>query len=424
MIKATRKIFKVSELVPADYNPRKINKKSLKGLEKSLSKFGYLQDIIVNTRENKNKIVGGHQRLVALGLEPQEEIECTIVDLSDLQEKALNVALNNRHTSGEYDSDGLEKILGELKDGLEDFDDLNFDDLAGEFDFNFDEEPLGDGDNIPELVDEPVIKLGDLIEMGGHRVLCGDSTSKTNVERLMDGKKCDLVFADPPYGIDVVQGSKVGGGGDPNNGGYEYGGAKNTGKVGGKNIAEGKIYSKIKGDEPTDTAKQFYQMCLEFDFKNIVLWGGNYFTDFLYPSRCWIVWDKQMTGNFSEAEIAWTSFTKGGISVFKFLWNGLSREGNRKDELKSRVHPTQKPVGLFADIFKRFDGFKTIYDGFLGSGTTLIACEKTNRKCYGMELDEKYCQVIIQRWCDYTEKTEIKINGETVDWNEYKASLT
>jgi hypothetical protein len=140
MIKATRKIFKVSELVPSDYNPRKINKKSLKGLEKSLSKFGYLQDIIVNTRENKNKIVGGHQRLVALGLEPQEEIECTIVDLSDLQEKALNVVLNNRHTSGEYDSDGLEKILTELKDGLEDFDDLNFDDLAGEFDFMQDED--------------------------------------------------------------------------------------------------------------------------------------------------------------------------------------------------------------------------------------------------------------------------------------------
>jgi DNA modification methylase len=111
-----------------------------------------------------------------------------------------------------------------------------------------------------------------------------------------------------------------------------------------------------------------------------------------------------MTGNFSEAEMAWTSFSKGGIKVFKFLWNGLSREGNRKDELKGRVHPTQKPVGLFQNIFERFDGFKSIYDGFLGSGSTLIACEKTNRICYGMELDPHYCDVIIKRWEDYTGK--------------------
>jgi DNA modification methylase len=114
-----------------------------------------------------------------------------------------------------------------------------------------------------------------------------------------------------------------------------------------------------------------------------------------------------MTGNFSEAEMAWTSFTKGGVKVFKFLWNGLSREGNRKDELKKRVHPTQKPVGLFANIFERFDGFGSIYDGFLGSGSTLIACEKTNRTCYGMELDPAYCDVIVKRWSEYTGKQAI-----------------
>ena len=229
---------------------------------------------------------------------------------------------------------------------------------------------------------------------GGHVVMCGDSTSIDAVDNLMDGQKADMVFTDPPYGIDVVQSNQVGGGGET-----KFGTADSS------NYVESKTYSKIVGDETTETAKAFYNTCVSMEMKNIVLWGGNYFTDFLYPSRCWIVWDKEMTGNFSQAEMAWTSFSKGGVKVFKFLWNGLSREGNRKDELKTRVHPTQKPVGLFADIFNRFDGFDLIYDGFGGSGSTLIACEKTNRNCRMMELDPKYCDVIIQRWQDFTGNT-------------------
>lgn len=410
MVKAKRKIFKVSEITPADYNPRKISDKQRSGLKKSLSKFGYLQDIIVNVRNGKNIIVGGHRRLEELGLPQGDEIECTIVDLSERDEKALNVALNNKHTSGEYDPEKLEEILKEISD-YEDFNDLNLDDLVDEFGLDLSDGNQNEKDDLlPPEPDNVIIKKGDLIELGNHRLLCGDSTCKADVERLMNGEKCDMVFTDPPYGIDVVQWNHVGGGGPTK-----------FGTVGAKNIVDAKTYSKIEGDETTETAKKFYLTCFDIGFKNIVLWGGNYFTDFLHPSRCWIVWDKEMTGNFSEAEMAWTSFSKGGIKVFKFLWNGLSREGNRKDELKGRVHPTQKPVGLFQKIFERFDGFKTIYDGFLGSGTTLIACEKTNRKCYGMELDEKYCQVIIRRWCDYTEKDEIKINGKAVSWKAYTA---
>jgi len=138
MIKPERKIFKAGDLLPADYNPRKIDKKQKQGLEKSLDKFGYLQDIIVNIRDDKNIIVGGHQRLKALNLPKSEEIECTIVDLSETEEKALNIALNNKNISGEYDQEALEKILSELQD-WEGFDDLNFDDLVKDFDFDFDE---------------------------------------------------------------------------------------------------------------------------------------------------------------------------------------------------------------------------------------------------------------------------------------------
>lgn len=405
-LKAKRKIFKSSDLVPSKYNPRKISDKAKKGLQVSVDRFGYLQDVIVNVRDGKNVIVGGHKRFDAMGLDPRNKIECTVVDLDEKDEKALNIALNSRHISGEFDEKLLGDLLSEIDDH-EDFKGLNFDDLVLEFGFDK-KGPSEKDDDIPPVPDKVFIKLGDMIELGDHRLLCGDSTDKEQVERLMGGEKPGLVFTDPPYGIDVVQGNKIGG-------------DKPTtfGTDGSKNIVEAKQYSKIEGDETTDTAKSFYQTCIDLEFKNIVLWGGNYFTDFLYPSRCWLVWDKEMTGNFSEAEMAWTSFSKGGIKVFKFLWNGLSREGNRKDELKKRIHPTQKPVGLFVNIFERFDGFKSILDGFGGSGSILIACEKLNRVCFTVEIEPLYTQIIIQRWCDYTGVDKVKINGKEVSWKSY-----
>ena len=404
--KAKRKIFKVSDIVPADYNPRKIKDKAKKGLQVSVGKFGYLQDVVVNIRDGKNVIVGGHKRLEAMGLDPIGKIECTVVDLDEKDEKALNIALNSRHISGEFDEKLLEDLLSDISDH-ESFDDLNFDDLVLEFGFDKNP-PSGKDDKLPAEPETVVIKLGDLIELGGHRVLCGSSTNAKDIQKLINGEKIDLVFSDPPYGADIVQSNSVGGAAPTK-----------FGTVGAEKIVPAKTYMKIEGDETTDTAKAFYQTCLDLEFKNIVLWGGNYFTDFLYHSRCWIVWDKQMTGNLSEAEMAWTTFSKGGIRVFKYLWNGLSREGNRKDELKKRIHPTQKPVGLFVDIFERFDWFKTIFEGFGGSGSVLIACEKAKRTCFTMELEPFYVQIIVQRWCDYTESDEIKINGKEVSWKKY-----
>ena len=206
MIRPTRQIFSVSDITPASYNPRKISKKQQAGLSASLDRFGYLQDIIVNIRGGLNVIVGGHKRLEALGLPAGEEIECTVVDLSPIEEKALNIALNNRHTAGEYDQDGLEKILIELKEEWAEFDELNFDDLATEFDFDLEpgEEPLGDGDKIPEEPGVVVIKRGDLIELGDHRVLCGDSTDSEQLRLLMDGEKWDCLIFDPPYELEEL----------------------------------------------------------------------------------------------------------------------------------------------------------------------------------------------------------------------------
>lgn len=199
--------------------------------------------------------------------------------------------------------------------------------------------------------------------------------------------KASLCLTDPPYGISVVQNKSVGG--------DKAFGSKGT--VGASNIVKANRYSEIIGDDTTETAEKNYEIVRDFT-ENQVIFGGNYFTDFLRPSRCWLVWDKENTGNFADAELAWTSFDKG-VKLYKFMWNGLVREGSREVEGKTRVHPTQKPVGMLARILDDFTNENdTVLDCFGGSGSTLIACEQTNRKCRMMELDPHYCDVIIKRW--------------------------
>jgi hypothetical protein len=169
------------------------------------------------------------------------------------------------------------------------------------------------------------------------------------IQKLIKNEKIDLVFTDPPYGIDVVQGKSVSG-------------SKSFGTVGGGKIVKAKEYSPIIGDDTTETAKEFYNACVSLGFENYIIWGGNYFTDFLKPSMCWIVWDKENTGNFADVELAWTSFDKAA-KLYKWQWNGMIRKGDKQVEGKSRIHPTQKPVGLFGEIFKDFK-FKNCFDGF------------------------------------------------------------
>lgn len=416
MIKAQRKIFKVSEIVPADYNPRKINKKSLKGLTKSLDKFGYLQDIIVNIRDQKNRIVGGHQRLTALGLPPDEEIECTIVDLSEMQEKALNIALNNKHTSGEY-TEGLEDILADLSANFEDFNELNFDDLASEFDFNFDDEPPGDGDDVPDVVEDPVIKLGDLIEMGGHRLLCGDSTKKEDVEKLMDGEEPNTMVTDPPYGVNLDQSWR-------------------DKALGNKALGKGNA-SIVENDDRAD----WFEVWDLFKGDIAYVWHASSFTDVVMDSlrranfeiKQQIIWNKSImvmgrSDYHFKHEPCWYAVRKNkthnwlGDRKQTTIWDAAPPNhimgGSKEDKTD---HPTQKPILLYEKAFlNHTNKGEYIYEPFGGSGTSIICAEKLNRRSLTMELDEKYCQVIIQRWCDYTEKTEIKINGEEVNWTEYK----
>lgn len=218
--------------------------------------------------------------------------------------------------------------------------------------------------------------------------------------------KANLCLTDPPYGIDIVkvEGGKIGG--DKPFGsqkGRVHGKAKNA-------ILESREYMPIIGDSTTETAKKNYEIIKDVS-ENQIIFGGNYFTDFLRPSRCWIVWDKENTGSFADVELAWTSFDKVA-KLYRWLWSGLIRKGGRDVEGAQRVHPTQKPVGMIAEILNDFsqEG-DVVLDCFGGSGSTLIACEQTNRKCRMMELEPHYCDVIIKRWETLTGKKAELIKG-------------
>ena len=175
-------------------------------------------------------------------------------------------------------------------------------------------------------------------------------------------------------------------------------------------VVPAKTYNSIIGDDTTETARACYDVAITCS-DNQIIFGGNYFTDFLPVSRGWIVWDKNNTGNFADAELAWTSFDKG-VKLYKHTWNGLVREGDRNAEGVTRVHPTQKPVGMIANILQDYsEENDIILDCFGGSGSTLIACEQTGRKCCMCELDPHYVDVIIGRWEKFTGQKAVLLNG-------------
>ena len=378
----------------------------------SIQEFGFNDPIAI---DDKNTIIEGHGRLkAALKMDMKKVPVIKLGHLSEAQKKAYIIAHNKLTMNTDFDFELLKAEINFLDDEGVDIELLGFtdDELSDFFKDEISELKSDPHDEIDVEIGERDVKIkkGDLIELGRHRLMCGSSIDSQNVFWLMEGfEKPEIIFTDPPYGIDAVSGGKAGGGGQTR-----------FGKEGGGDIVNSNTYMPIKGDNSTKTAKDFFNLSKELGFDNYVIWGGNYFTDFLPPSRVWLVWDKDMAGNFSQAEMAWTSFEKGGVKIYDYLWDGLRRKGDRKSELKKRIHPTQKPVGLFVNIFNRFlKDYSVIYDGFGGSGSTLIACEKTDKKCLMMELEEYYCDVIVQRWCDFIGDNNVKINGKIVNWSDY-----
>jgi DNA modification methylase len=392
----------IFSVIPWEKNPRGIKTKDYERLKRQILELGVYKPLLA-VRENGHYIVlGGNMRIRALKDIGVKEVEVSIVKAKTETER-IKYALSDNDRAGFYEEDKLAELvyphLAEIK--LEDYkvdlgEPIDLKAVVERYGPDLDEK----ADDVPEIDDTPAItKMGDLFTLGKHRLLCGDSTKAEDVARLMRGEKAGMVFTDPPYGIDIVKIDAVGGGGPLH---------FKTGKVGFDRRVKANIYRQIEGDNSPDAARKalgYYP-----SVKNRIIFGGQFFP-FLPLSRCWIVWDKNNTGTFGDAELAWTSFDKP-IRLYRYTWNGLQREGPRTEELKGRVHPTQKPVGLFSKIL--FDFSKEneiIIDPFLGSGTTLIAAEKTARVCYGIEIDPKYCDVIIKRYADYMGVPEKEIRA-------------
>ena len=377
----------LKDLKPYERNAKKHDNRQIENVAESIKQFGFAQPLVV---DKDNVVIIGHCRLLAskrLGL---DKVPCVRLDnLTDEQVQKLRL-LDNKLNESEWDIDLL----------LEDIPALDFSDFDIDWGLPEEEEEVEIvEDKAPEEA-EPICKLGDLWQLGNHRLICGDSTDASVIDRLMDGARAELLLTDPPYGVKIVKGAKVGG---DKPFGSTRGEAKNA-------ILKAREYAPIIGDDTTDTAKINYEITKNYT-NNQIIFGGNYFTDFLPPSRCWIIWDKGVPKDsfFAQVEMAWCS-KDGNAKIYKYLWSGLCREGDRKIELNARVHPTQKPVGMLADILKDFSKENdSILDVFGGSGSTLIACEQLNRKCYMAELDPHYCDVIIQRWENFTGEEAIKI---------------
>jgi hypothetical protein len=218
----------------------------------------------------------------------------------------------------------------------------------------------------------------------------------------MDGEKADLLLTDPPYGINIVNTGRVG-----------IDAPAGFGKVGTRGMVKARTYHNIEGDDHPFDPRPFLDLA-----PVVMLFGGNNFASRLPDSPAWLVWDKKAEkgadhNNFSDVELVWTNLKQKSCPIYRHLWSGLLREGDRNVELKDRVHPTQKPVGLIAAILSDHSNPGALcLDPFLGSGTTLIACEQLGRTCYGMEISPRYCQVIIDRWEKLTGQKAEKIDGD------------
>jgi DNA modification methylase len=386
------KKIRLKDLNPAEYNPRTISDDALAGLTKSLTRFGCVEPIIVNVRDDRNVIVGGHQRHKALTELHGGDYECTciVVDLSVSEEKTLNVTLNNPHIQGDF-IDTLSEYIEQLRLEIpeQDYLDLAIIKLRGEIDAI---EGLTDEDAIPEPPKVAVTKLGDLYLLGGHRLLCGDSTKAEDVERLMDGKKADMIFTDPPYNVSYVGGTE------------EQMTIKNDAMTEAQYIAfMGAFFTQYK-ESASDNAAVYICHASQWqrETESAMLAAG-------IEVRCQIIWVKNtFAWGFGRYKFRHEPIFYAHIKDKPDNWYGDKTQNTVWEEKKpsaNRLHPTMKPVEIVERaLVNSSKAGDLVLDLFMGSGTTLIACHKNNRISYGMELDPIYCDVIVKRWEEFTGK--------------------
>lgn len=379
--------LKTAILLPYARNSRTHSEAQIQQIASSIQEFGFTNPILI---DENNQIIAGHGRLAAAHLLKIKEVPCIrLSHLTEVQKKAYVIADNKLALNAGWDDDLLALELKDLES--EDFD-LS---LTG-----FSDEELAkllveavegqtDPDDVPEVQETAITVLGDIWTLGKHRLMCGDSTSIDAVEKLMNGQKADMVFTDPPYNVSF-------------------------------NGRSGK-HEVIKNDNLTEIEFENFilQIChiiKILDPKAYYIWCNWKFYGILQKTleyRACIVWAKNFfgMGNGYRHQHEFCIFNGKIDEVVKNesdLWE-IKKDTNY-------VHPTQKPVALSIRAFSNHIKLVKILDLFGGSGSTLIGAEQTGREAYLMELDPKYCDVIIRRWQDFTGKKAIHSEtGKTFD---------
>jgi len=379
----------IKELKPHYANSNKHPKEQIERLAKIIKYQGFRSPIQVSNFSGF--IVVGHGRLEAAKQLGLTKVPVSYQDFDNVEQEIAH--LNADNAVALWAQIDMTKVEQSIKDF-----DLDFDtDFLGFDGFERKEEKdkssgLTEDDAVPETSDNELgVHLGDIYQLGDHRLMCGDATDETTVLKLLDGQTIDMVYTDPPYGISE-KGDRT----------------KRNGK---DSLKKGVEYKSFVDDSVEYAVKAFNLAQETLKIKVQIWWGANYYAHSIPQSNNWLVWDKRVEDkqkNFnSDCELAWVENGKSSVRIFRHLWKGLIKGSEHG---VARVHPTQKPIALAEWCFENYGEHKAVLDLFLGSGSTLIACEKTNRKCYGMELDPHYCSVIIKRWQEYTGKEAVKLN--------------
>lgn len=390
------KEYKLSEFVENPDNPQTVTDEAFARLVEKIRKNpdGLRANRIAFVTDHpagKRVVLSGNKRLRALKKIRGESAAAPAEWFQDItamsEDERREFLVNSNICEGDWDVDKLlqqfdrdelvdlmgTEELGKLLENVTAADDGSADAVKTE------------ADAVPEVREKPISVRGKIYALGNHLLMCGDCTSAADCAEVMRGSKADMIITDPPYGI-----KRDGGFG----GFWGFGGF-------GKPIAR-RVYDDEWDKSRPD--KKCFDLILSHGNQAIVF-GGNFFSDILPVGNFWIVWDKNNTmPTFGDCELAWTNIKRNSVKKYEVEYNGLIGKE------KSRFHPTQKPELLMELIVNDFtqEG-DTVADFFGGSGTTLIACEKTGRVCRMMEMDEHYCDVIRKRWAEY-------VHGEGCDW--------
>jgi DNA modification methylase len=377
----------VTDLTPYARNSRTHSDAQVAQIAASIKEWGFTNPILIDP---DGGIIAGHGRLLAAQRAGIDDVPCIIADgWTDAQKRAYVIADNKLALNAGWDDEMLKVELGELSDLDFDLSLTGFDDdELGAFLADEPTEGLTDEDAVPDVAEQPVTVEGDVWLLGRHRLMCGDSTSIDAVERLMDGRKADMVFTDPPYNID-------------------YQGVKDR-------------RDKIKNDKMADEdfvdflrqslmGCETMYVCCSWQYAHLFKQA---MTDLARAPKAMIVWNKinpaqHLDKYFKQHEIIFYYGDFGGQKTLRGdVWE-MKRQRNT-------VHPTMKPVELIDMAMVDQPEKTTIYDAFGGSGSTMISCEKNHRDCRMMELDPKYCDVIIKRWQDFTgQQATLEATGQT-----------